>query len=183
MLLLPPSQVSLIRLRRLLKKSLEEMRCYHSTAQGKGLGYHPQNSSRPLAKRRNFGAELPERRLKIQVDRTEQGSMLCWPCLPHTIGPRDPCMREKLPLASYFPIHPMLVRKNKTRMNTDTFFPCPETPSHVARTRWQVWKSSRATKGALKERATPENGGVHEAAGERIPSLRRLLRTLRGSSE
>lgn len=41
---------TLIRLRRLLKKPLEEMLSQHSTSTG--LGYHPQNSSRPLAKRR-----------------------------------------------------------------------------------------------------------------------------------
>lgn len=37
------------------------------------------------------------------VDRAKQGSTLCWPCLPHTTGPRDPLHEGKAPLGLLFP--------------------------------------------------------------------------------
>lgn len=61
---------TLIRLRRLLKKSLKETRCYHRIVQGKGLhttcSHVPTGTAAYLWPRgeKNFGAELPERRLE-----------------------------------------------------------------------------------------------------------------------
>lgn len=71
------SGAALIRLRRLLKKSLEEMRCYHSAAQVEGLGHYLQSCTHRTEAdlwprgERNFGAECLREGWKMQVDRAE----------------------------------------------------------------------------------------------------------------
>lgn len=72
---------TLIRLRRLLIKSLKETRCYHSAAQGKvpTCSHAPTGTAADLWPRgeRNFGAELPKRRLESEkwTELTKQGQL------------------------------------------------------------------------------------------------------------
>lgn len=79
---------TLIRLRRLLIKSLKETRCYHSAAQGRAptCSHVPTGTAADLWPRgeRNFGAELPTRRLEREtwtalLSGTSCQGQLCWP--------------------------------------------------------------------------------------------------------
>lgn len=118
---------------------------------------------------RNFGAELPERRLE-NGKWTELSRVQCCAGLPDTTA-----AGRKAPLGLSFP-HPFYASLGRINKNEhiDSFFPCPETPSHVARVKSlrKYWSNQRCIQ---VEGCTRENDGVHqEGAGRRVSSLRRL---------
>lgn len=87
---------------------------------------HPQEQQLTSGQEeRNFGAELPKRRLESEkwTELTKQGQLSGSAVLafPHSTGTRDPCLRETSPdLLLPYPSCSSLGSIN--RMNTDPFF-------------------------------------------------------------